>query len=398
MGEREQKRLYHGPDPDSTAGKPYSWEYYLLGGNKQQLAVWQGQQINRAYCDTLNFRRVYLYATEYLSYGVAGGANVITRPDGSREYKIMDHLGTTRGVIGSSWKFYDYEPFGAVLSGTVPRKGFIDKERDKESGLQNMGVRQYDPLIGRFLSVDALWSSYPTWSPYAYGFNNPMRVADASGKGGIPFQAAAKSMDLESGSSDDDDGSEVGRTALILNQGEKIRSGYAAAKAQAVRKNYVETVSQLAKTDTKGRTAAKVMAREQTPTEYRTMAESMRPMASEASRSGGTASKTNSGVNQGMDFVGNMGKGFLVFGAAQSAYNISTAENTGRAVTQEAFTWAGAVAGGEAGAEIGAGIGVWICGGGAVPGAFIGGIVGGAVGGFVGSDAGGQAYDDVAGP
>ena len=52
MGEREQKRLYHAPLGDSIAVQPYPWVYYLLGGSKDQLAVWHGQQLTSPFCDT----------------------------------------------------------------------------------------------------------------------------------------------------------------------------------------------------------------------------------------------------------------------------------------------------------------------------------------------------------
>ena len=152
MGEREQKRLYHAPLPDSTAGVTYPWEYYLLGGSKEQLSVWQGQQINRAFCDTLNWRRVYLYPTEYITCGLGYTgvkediSPLITRPDGTKEFRISDHLASLRvSVKGSTTKLFDYDPWGTLLSGSsASRRTFNDREEDHESGLFSNGVRKYD--------------------------------------------------------------------------------------------------------------------------------------------------------------------------------------------------------------------------------------------------------------
>jgi RHS repeat-associated protein len=98
---------------------------------------------------------------------------------------VQDHLGTTRVIInenGTTAGQYDYDAWGEVIwqSDTPPRKGFIDKEKDKESGDHNFGVRQYKD--GRFTSIDPLWEKYRSWSPYCYSANNPLLFKDADGK------------------------------------------------------------------------------------------------------------------------------------------------------------------------------------------------------------------------
>ena len=58
----------------------------------------------------------------------------------------------------------------------------------------NMGMRVYDPTIGRFLSVAPLSEAFPNQSPYSYSFNNPISYKDPSGlapekeKGGRKFK------------------------------------------------------------------------------------------------------------------------------------------------------------------------------------------------------------------
>ncbi len=181
-GEREQKRLYHAPQNDAQSGNAYPWTYYLLGGKKEQLSVWQGQQRSIVTCGRTG-RNVFMYPTEYLTYGVTGTANMVTRPDGIKLFKVVDHLGSTRIAYSSTagTRAFDYGPFGELISaGSEPRKGFIDKEVDRESMTGNFGVRQYGG--GRFLSVDALWEKYRSSTPYHYALNNPVRFMDPNGE------------------------------------------------------------------------------------------------------------------------------------------------------------------------------------------------------------------------
>lgn len=42
-------------------------------------------------------------------------------------------------------------------------------------------ARNYNPVTGRFLSVDPMASKFPAWSPYNYTMNNPMINVDPTG-------------------------------------------------------------------------------------------------------------------------------------------------------------------------------------------------------------------------
>jgi hypothetical protein len=63
---------------------------------------------------------------------------------------------------------------------TDVRKGFIDKEKDAESGNYNLGVRQLED--DRLISIDPKWEHFRAWTPYHYSFNNPLRLKDPSGE------------------------------------------------------------------------------------------------------------------------------------------------------------------------------------------------------------------------
>jgi RHS repeat-associated protein len=65
------------------------------------------------------------------------------------------------------------------------RYGFNGKEKDDEvkgEGLQyDYGFRIYDPRIGKFLSQDPLFQSYPWLTPYQFAQNDPIRNIDIDG-------------------------------------------------------------------------------------------------------------------------------------------------------------------------------------------------------------------------
>ncbi len=79
----------------------------------------------------------------------------------------------------------DYYPFGMTMPGrkygTEGRYGFNGKETDKETGLQDYGMRIYDKRLGKFLSVDPLTKSYPHYTTYSFAGNKPIWCVDLDG-------------------------------------------------------------------------------------------------------------------------------------------------------------------------------------------------------------------------
>jgi len=84
----------------------------------------------------------------------------------------------------------DYYPFGATMTGrnvNSPsyRFGFTGKEKDDElkgsGNSYDFGERQYDPRLGRWLSLDPMKAMYPSMSPYCYAGNSPIACLDPDG-------------------------------------------------------------------------------------------------------------------------------------------------------------------------------------------------------------------------
>ena len=168
-----------------------------------------------------------------------------------------------------------------------------------------MRVEEAAPLsirTGRFLSVDpgGFDPRQPqSWNRYSYVMNNPINRTDPTGRCGEAASFVGPRVPC----------------AERVVQGVLAYGGAAAVSDAAVRQQYVSTVAKLSPTDTAARTAAKIAAREATTPTGRAIAEAMRPMTGEAARVGGTASKTNAAVNDGMAAASRVGKVALVAGA-----------------------------------------------------------------------------------
>ena len=83
-----------------------------------------------------------------------------------------------------------YEPYGATAAGTNPGAtadniGFTGHANDSDTGLVYMQQRYYDPIAGRFLSVDPVMPDTSTgnaFNRFAYARNNPYRYVDPTGE------------------------------------------------------------------------------------------------------------------------------------------------------------------------------------------------------------------------
>ncbi len=58
---------------------------------------------------------------------------------------------------------------------------FNGKELDAETGYYYYGARYYNPRVSLWLNVDPLAEKMPSWSPYTYTFNNPIKFIDPDG-------------------------------------------------------------------------------------------------------------------------------------------------------------------------------------------------------------------------
>lgn len=128
-------------------------------------------------------------ATRYMALG--GGNQAIRNNDGTFAFTLGDHQGTA----GISVKADDLAlsqrrnlPFGGnrgADSGTWPgTKGFVGGiDETGTTGLVHLGAREYDPAIGRFISVDPVLdvTDSQQMNGYNYANNSPVTLSDPDG-------------------------------------------------------------------------------------------------------------------------------------------------------------------------------------------------------------------------
>jgi RHS repeat-associated protein len=114
--------------------------------------------------------------------------------DGTEYWYLADHLGSVRGLANNSGALADaisYDAFGNVTSESAPSVGdrfkFADGQWDSNLGLYHIGARWYDPVSGRWLTLDPARFLAGDANLYRYVSNNPGNTTDPSGMGPGPL-------------------------------------------------------------------------------------------------------------------------------------------------------------------------------------------------------------------
>lgn len=120
------------------------------------------------------------------------GTTIASRTAGSAVTNLTwlysDHQGTQQVAVNAGTQQVDIRrqtPYGAPRGSnpTWPNsKGFVGGDNDP-TGLINIGARQYDRTLGRFISVDPLMdlADPQHWNGYSYANNSPITLSDPSG-------------------------------------------------------------------------------------------------------------------------------------------------------------------------------------------------------------------------
>jgi RHS repeat-associated protein len=125
-------------------------------------------------------------ATRYYTHA---GATIGSRTSAGLTWQASDHQGTAQIAIAATNQQTTTRrqtpygtPRGASAGAWPNNRGFVGGVIDN-TGLTHLGAREYDPQLGRFISVDPLQdlSDPQQWNGYSYANNSPITLGDPDG-------------------------------------------------------------------------------------------------------------------------------------------------------------------------------------------------------------------------
>ncbi|MFF6927963.1 MULTISPECIES: polymorphic toxin-type HINT domain-containing protein [Streptomyces] len=173
----------------TEAGRAETTYLYDSGGNRVQRKDQTGTTVYLPGTELkLSADGTKKEATRYYSH--AGQAVAVRTNDGKLSFTAGDHHGTGELAIDavtgavSQRRFDPYGVDRGTATGNWPgEKGYVGGTIDKSTGLTHLGAREYDAVIGKFISVDPLieHTQPQQINGYAYANNTPVTHADPSG-------------------------------------------------------------------------------------------------------------------------------------------------------------------------------------------------------------------------
>ncbi|MEV6969848.1 RHS repeat-associated core domain-containing protein [Hamadaea sp. NPDC051192] len=123
-------------------------------------------------------------------YALPGGGTAVRTGSGTNySYTLSDPHGTSDlkldyTTYNPTWRqFTPYgEPRGATVT-WIDNRGFLNQPANTNSGLTQLGARNYDPATGRFISLDPIFdgTNLQQLNGYSYAGSNPLTYSDPSG-------------------------------------------------------------------------------------------------------------------------------------------------------------------------------------------------------------------------
>ena len=171
-------------------GSTITYSYAADGTKLRTVHSINGATAQKDYCGSVIYENgaAKLWQTE---------AGYISMNDSKYHYYLQDHQGNNRVVVsetGATEEVNHYYAFGGLFgnSNSVQPFKYNGKELDTKKDLNwyDYGARQYDAALGRWFAVDPLAEKMSVWSPYAYCFDNPIRLVDSDGTIPTLYEAA----------------------------------------------------------------------------------------------------------------------------------------------------------------------------------------------------------------
>ncbi len=188
--------------PDS-ASQALTWDAegrlstVVAGGNTIETDVYQADGARLVRRDVTG-TTIYLPGTELhrapngsvttTRYYTFAGRTIASRLAVGLAWLYNDHQGTQQVAIAAATQTVSLRrqtPYGGSRGPAVAwpnQKGFVSGDTNA-TDLVHLGAREYDPSLGRFISVDPLQdlSNPQQWSGYTYAINSPISRSDPSG-------------------------------------------------------------------------------------------------------------------------------------------------------------------------------------------------------------------------
>ena len=187
---------------DNGNGEVINYVYDATGKRLQKLFNNYGSIVTTDYSVIGNYVTIGSGARNLSFINTPEGRLIEDNGQFRYEYYINDHLGNVRigfsdyngdDVISSTevTQQHNYYPFGLEHMGTFyglatqtnHKYLFNGKEFQNELNLNwtAMDFRGLDHQLGRFFSIDPLADEAFSWTPYRFGFNNPISLSDPTG-------------------------------------------------------------------------------------------------------------------------------------------------------------------------------------------------------------------------
>ena len=172
---------------------PGKFNKILYDGHGRRNMVWRadGGLLHQGYTKDGKLRLAWDSAEGYTRHVYLHDKLLAEQSDGGvKAFLHVDALGSPvakSNINGGLIYRTRYEPYGATVEGsTAPSKiGYTGHVNDADTGLVYMQQRYYDPVAGRFLSVDPVVTDAKTgdsFNRYVYGNNNPFKFKDPDGR------------------------------------------------------------------------------------------------------------------------------------------------------------------------------------------------------------------------